>query len=68
VAEWVAGLPVWWANLITLVLFVGIAACVFLVPRASFMHDAPDRSLWRDIRWWALGLVAAQLGIYALFS
>ena len=67
-AEWLASLPVWWANVITVVLFLIIAAACFLVPRSIFMNDAPDQSHWRDIRWWALALIAVQLGIYALFS
>ena len=67
-AEWLSTLPVSWANAITLVLFVLIAAACFLVPRRVFMSDAPDQSAWRDIRWWALVLVAIQLGIYAVFS
>jgi hypothetical protein len=66
--EWLTNLPVWWANVITLVLFVGIAAACFLVPRRMFMADAPDQSYWRDIRWWALILIAVQLGIYGVFS
>lgn len=67
-ADWLSELPVWWANLITLVLFAGIAVGCFAVPRHLFMADAPDQSHWRDIRWWALVLIATQLGIYALFS
>lgn len=67
VAEWLARLPVWWANLITLALFLGIAVGCFAVPRQSFMADAPDQARWRDIRWWALVLIALQLGIYGLF-
>ncbi len=67
-AEWIDSLPVWWANVITLVLFVLIAAACFLVPRHVFMSDAPDQAGWRDIRWWALILIMVQLGIYALFS
>lgn len=66
--EWLAELPVWWANVITVVLFLLIAAGCFLVPRRVFMMDAPDQARWRDIRWWALALILIQLGIYGLFS
>ena len=66
--EWITQLPIWWANVITLVLFVSIGAAVFLIPRESLFTDAPDRSGWRDLRWWALGLVVVQLGIYTLFG
>lgn len=60
--------PVWWANVLTQVLFVLIALAVFAVPKRVFMEDAPDQSRWRDVRLWAVALVAVQLGIYALFS
>lgn len=68
VAEWLSELPVWWANLITLGLFAGLAVGSFAVPRGVVMADAPDQARWRDIRWWSLMLIALQLGIYALFS
>jgi hypothetical protein len=65
---WLAAAPVWWANAITVTLFGLIAMGCFAVPPAAFMADAPDRAWWRDIRWWALALIAVQLGIYGLFS
>jgi len=65
---WITDAPVWWANLITVGLFVFVALGVIAVPRQSFMADAPDQSRWRDLRWWALVLITAQLGIYGLFS
>ena len=67
-ADWLADLPVWWANVITVVLFIAIALACFLVPRRALMEDAPDQARWRDIRWWALALIIVQLGIYSLFS
>ena len=66
--EWLASAPVWWANTFTQVLFVAIAIAVFIVPKQVFMQDAPDKSRWRDVRFWALALVAVQLCIYAVFS
>ncbi len=65
---WIYELPVWWANVITVVLFGCVAVGCFAVPSHVFMNDAPDQARWRDIRWWALVLIAAQLGIYSLFS
>ena len=66
--EWLQSAPVWWGNLSTQLLFALIAIAVFAVPKRVFMVDAPDQSLWRDIRIWAVVLVVAQLGIYVLFS
>ena len=67
-ADWLSDLPVWWANLITVVLFIAIAVCCFLVPAKAVIADATDRRRWRDLRWWALALITVQLGIYAVFS
>ena len=65
--NWIAELPVAWANNITVVLFVLIALACFAIPRNSVIADAPTRARWRDLRWWAVILIAVQLGIYVLF-
>ena len=61
-------MPVWWANVITVVLFVVLAGGCFLIPLGRIVEGAPDQKAWRDIRWWAVVLIAIQLGIYAIFS
>ena len=66
--EWLHNAPVWWANAATEVMFVLIALAVFAVPKRVFMADAPNQSHWRDVRLWAVILIAVQLGIYAVFS
>ena len=66
--EAIATWPVWWANVITVVLFVMLAVGCFFIPRDIVLADAPDRSRWRDIRWWAIWLICIQLGIYGIFS
>ena len=63
-----ADLPVWWANAISAVIFVGIALLVFRVPKQKVLEGAPDQKPWRDFRWWAVALVAVQLVIYYVFS
>lgn len=66
-AEWLNDLPLWWANVFTVALFAGIAVGTFRIPRRRILEDAPDESRWRDLRWWVLLLIAAQLGLYSLF-
>lgn len=61
-------LPVWPAYLFTTVLFLGIAVASLRLPPAHAFADAPDRRRWRDIRWWAVALIAVQLGLYGVFS
>lgn len=63
-----ADFPVWWANVAAVILFVGIAGAVFLVPREEILRDAPDQRWWRDYRLWAIPLVIVQLALYALFT
>ncbi|MBD3648870.1 MAG: hypothetical protein HUJ31_15785 [Pseudomonadales bacterium] len=60
--------PLWWATAISIALFLIIGAACWLLPRDDVLADAPDRARWRDLRWWALLLVAVQIAIYLLFS
>lgn len=60
--------PQWWANAITVVLFLLIAGAVFLVRKQDILRTAPDQAGWRDIRIWAVVLIAIQLGLYVIFS
>ncbi len=59
--------PTWWANVVTIVLFVGIMLLVWRVPLSFVMQDAPDASRWRDIRVWAVALILLQFVVYAVF-
>ena len=58
----------WWANVITVILFLLLAAGVWLIPKKRILADAPDKARWRDIRLWATALIAVQLMIYFVFS
>jgi hypothetical protein len=60
--------PVWWANALTLFLFLILVIGCWRIPESDVMADAPDRARWRDLRIWASVLVLVQLGIYRLFS
>ena len=66
-AEWPSTLPVAWANGITVILFVAIAAACFLLARDDVIADAPTQARWRDLRWWAALLIFVQLSIYLVF-
>ncbi len=60
-------LPLWMAYALTVLLLLGIAGAVWLVPLARVVEDAPDGARWRDLRLWACVLVLLQIGIYFLF-
>ena len=60
--------PQWWASVFTVILFLLLGAACWLIPKKEILADAPDQAPWRDIRWWACGLIAVQLLIYFTFS
>ena len=59
--------PQWWANLISIGLFVLLLLALWQVPRAWNYVGAPDNQGWRDIRIWATALIAIQIVLYAVF-
>jgi hypothetical protein len=60
--------PQWWASVFTVVLFLLLGTASWFIPKKEILADAPDQAGWRDIRWWASGLIAVQLLIYFMFS
>ena len=65
--SWITGLPMSWANTITMVLFGVLLLFVWSFPYRHIVRDAPDQNRWRDLRIWATLLIFVQLGIYAVF-
>jgi hypothetical protein len=64
---WVQALPLAWAYIGTVLLFVALLACCWSLPRAQVLADASPGS-WRDLRLWASVLIVLQLGLYVIFS
>ena len=65
--NWLTGLPIGWANTITMLLFGVLLLILWSFPLQFILRDAPDQKRWRDIRIWATLLIFVQLGIYAVF-
>ena len=61
-------LPLWWASLGTVIIFLVLLILNWTVRKTSFMSDAPDEANWRDLRVWATVLIFIQLAIYFVFS
>lgn len=61
-------LPVAWANYLSIVGFLILAALVWLIPKKVIFTEAPDTSRWRDMRLWASVLIVMQLILYTLFD
>lgn len=55
------------ARTIFLAFFVLLLAGVFFLPKTYVLRGAPDHSRWRDLRLWALALVAIHVVVYAWF-
>jgi hypothetical protein len=64
----VPDLPVWWANVATVLGFIVLGVLVFLIPRSRETDDGHRRRWFQDLRWWAIALIAIQLGIYTVFT
>jgi hypothetical protein len=52
------------ARVLFLLFFGLIIVLVFLLPREYIFRGAPDRSRWRDLRYWTLGLVLIHAYVY----
>jgi len=61
-------LPVVWANYVSIAGFLFLAVLVWSIPRDLIYQDSKDDAGWRDIRWWATVLIAAQLVLYSIFT
>lgn len=67
IIAWVQALPLAWAYIGTVLLFLALLACCWSLPRAQVLADAPPEG-WRDLRLWASVLIVLQLGLYVIFS
>lgn len=65
--QWLAGVPLEWAKAAALVTFIGIGLAAWLFPKAYIFEGAPTISWWRDIRWWASGILVIQIILYMVF-
>ena len=64
---WLQSLPAEWGNYVSILLFAGLGAMVWLIPIKAVTADLQSAKKWQDIRWWATVLIALQLGIYIVF-
>ena len=65
--QWLQSMPAEWGNYASMLLFCGLAVLVWLIPVNKITKGLAAPKKWQDIRLWATGLIALQLGIYTLF-
>lgn len=66
-ADWLAGIPLYWGKIIAVLGFTGMVVWTWFRPRSFVMHGAPDNRGWRDLRIWASCLLAVQVVLYLAF-
>lgn len=65
--EFLNGLPLWYAKIGAIIIFLIVLAAAWLLPKNFIFNGAPNNKRWRDLRLWATILVAFQLIIYTFF-
>jgi len=65
--DWFQSLPLYWAQVIAVVLFAGTIVWAWTRPRAYIYRDAPTQKRWRDLRIWATILMIIQIILYISF-
>ena len=62
--EWLSGIDMIWATVITVALNAALLAWVLTRRRATILQGAPDQAWWRDLRLWMVPVVLVQIGLY----
>ena len=62
------GLPVVWANYISIALFLALGVGVWSIPKSAVVPAEFESQSWRDLRLWATGLIFFQITLYTYFS
>jgi len=65
--DWIHALPIWFAKAGAVLIFGGVIAFTWTLPRDFLYLGAPDNARWRDLRVWATVLLAFQFLIYMVF-
>lgn len=60
-------LPLFYAKIIAILIFLFILIVAWLLPYEFIMLGAPDKKRWRDLRLWATLLTIIQIVIYYIF-
>jgi hypothetical protein len=56
-----------WGAILHALAWVAIVVWVLRRPADEIFAGAPNRALWRDLRWWVLPLAAIQVTLYFVF-
>jgi len=65
--NWLADVPMIWARVIVLLSFMAPLVFALTLKRDYIFQGTSDRRVWRNLKGWALFLVAIQIAIYIYF-
>ena len=62
-----AGIPLFYAKLLTGLLYLLLIFWVLRRPKSFIMRQSPTSKWWRDLRLWAVALITFQIFLYMIF-
>ncbi len=65
--EFLYSIPVYWGKILAVLFFIAMAVFALKLPKKFIMQGSPDNERWRDLRLWAVVLMASQIIIYLIF-
>jgi len=65
--ELLSQIPIVWAKIITMIIFVGLIVWLWTTPKEYILKSSPDKRIWRDLRIWGTLIIISQIVIYFIF-
>lgn len=59
--------PLAYAKVIVIILYLLLVFWVLRRPKEYILKEAPTKKRWRDLRLWAVLLIAFQVALYIIF-
>ena len=66
--EWLNQVPLFWAIIITVILYIVMIIWTWTRPQKYIFAGAPNNKAWRDLRLWATLLMIFQIIIYIAYG
>ncbi|MGD9347586.1 MAG: hypothetical protein PVH84_17095 [Candidatus Aminicenantes bacterium] len=65
--EWLEGIPLATGKYCAVLFFAGMIIWAWFRPNKYIFEGAPDKSRWRDLRFWATIFLGIQIVLYIVF-
>ncbi len=60
-------IPLWGVKIAVICIFAALAVWALGMPREYIYRGADDNAAWRDLRFWAAGVIALEIAPYLFF-